>query len=414
MADYTTTLNQTAVILLNLSVILFSGFGITRLTKKMRLPNVSGFILAGILIGPYALNLVPPEMVSNMDFVNDIALSFIAFGVGKFFKLETMRSCGRKVFAITFLESSLSGLLVTLSLHLFFGLSWSFSLIAGAIASATAPASTIMTIKQYRARGEFVNLLLQVMALDNVIALLAFGVLAAVEESAASGTVHVWSIALPVFFNLAAIGTGALCAYLLKWMLQNRSKDNRLILTVAMLLGISGMCSLMDISPLLSCMMFGAVFINITADKELFLQVDNFTPPVFSCFFILSGMRLDILSLKTAGLIGVAYFLIRIFGKYAGAYLGCAITKTSPNVRNYLGVTLIPQAGVSIGLALLGQRLLPADLGNLLSTVILTAAVLYELVGPVCAKAALCWSGAIQKGASPAGMDDTAGKHIQA
>ncbi len=391
-------LNHVSVVLISLAIILFAGFGMTRITKRMKLPNVSGFIIAGILIGPYALNLVSADVIQNMDFVSDIALSFIAFGVGKFFKISALRSCGPRVVVITLLESLLAGAAVTFALKFFFGTSWTFALLAGAIATATAPASTVMTIRQYHAKGPFVDTLMQVVAFDDVVALLAFSAAAAVASSFAAGTFQVWNVLLPVLYHIGAVGLGFLCGFLLSKLTVKRSQDNRLILVVAMLLGLSGVCSIADISPLLACMAFGAVYINLTADRELFRQADHFSPPLLSCFFILSGMRLNLTALRSAGLIGIVYFLVRIAGKYAGAFAGCAVCRTDKKIRNFLGIALIPQAGVAIGLAVLGQRLLPADMGELLSTVILTSSVLYELIGPVSAKLALVFSGAIVPG----------------
>lgn len=392
-----TNFSYTTAILLGLSTILFSGFFLTRLTKLMRLPNVSGYIIAGVMIGPSVFNIIPKGMVNNMSFVSDIALAFIAFGVGKFFKKDILKETGGKVLIITLFESLIPGALIALSIYFIFHMDLSFALLLGAIATATAPASTVMTIHQYHARGEFVNTLLQIVAFDDVICLLAYSVVVAIVTANASGGVNFWDIMLPIIYNIVAILLGVLLAFLLSKLLKpRRSMDNRLILTIAMLLGLSGLCSIFNVSPLLSCMVFGAVYINLTKDKELFKQVDAFTPPIMSCFFIISGMNLDIGALRTVGIIGVSYFIIRIIGKYLGAFLGCHLTGTRKTLRNYLGIALIPQAGVSIGLAFLGQRILPPAIGGLLLAIVLSSSVLYELIGPVCAKFALFRSGAIQ------------------
>ena len=309
---------------------------------------------------------------------------------------------GWKVVTVTLWESLLAGLLVTVSMRLIFHLSWDFCLILGAIATATAPASTMMTIRQYHAKGDYVNVLLQVVALDDVVCLLTFSVVVAVINAGSSGHIRIMDVLLPVVYNVAALGIGFLCGYLLSRLLTPaRSKDNRLILAIAMLTGISGLCSAFGLSPLLSCMVFGASYINLTEDKKLFRQVDRFTPPVLSMFFIVSGMSLDLTALKTAGVIGMTYFLIRILGKYGGMYLGCVLTKMPASHRNYMGLALIPQAGVAIGLAFLGQRLLPAEIGNLLLTIILSSSVLYELVGPASAKLSFFLSGTIKRETKP-------------
>ncbi len=339
MKNFLFQLNDTTIVLLSLSIILLTGFLMTRITKLAKLPNVTGYIIAGVLIGPYVLNLVPYEMVENMGFVSDIALAFIAFGVGRFFKKEAFKETRLGIIVITLLESLLAGIIVTLCMHYIFRLDWNFCLLLGAIATATAPASTMMTIRQYHARGNFVNTLLQVVALDDAVCLIAFSIVTAIINA-----------------NIGA-----------------------------------------NISPLLSCMLFGTTYINMTKDKALYKQVEKFTPPILSIFFVLSGMSLDITSFNTLGIIGAAYFIFRIAGKYLGAYLGCMITKTTKAVRNYLGLALIPQAGVAIGLAFLGKRVLPDTMGNMLLTIILSSSVLYELIGPACAKIALIYSGSIKK-----------------
>lgn len=402
-------LGDNTVVLISLALILLSGFLVTRITKLLKLPNVSGYILAGILIGPFVLGAVPPKVTSGMSFVSDIALAFIAFGVGKFFKKKVLRRTGSKTVIITLLESLLAGVLVTLGLYLIFHLDWKFCLLLGAIATATAPASTMMTINQYHAKGEFVNTLLQVVALDDVVCLIAFSVVTAIAGTD-SGGAGVWDIVLPIVYNLCAIALGFLAGFLLSRLLTpQRSKDNRLILAIAMLLGLCGICATVNVSPLLSCMVFGATYINLTKDKKLFRQLNNFTPPVLSIFFIVSGMNLDVGALATVGVVGLAYFLIRIVGKYAGAYLGCLLTKAPVKTRNYIGLALIPQAGVAIGLAFMGQRMLPPELGNTFLTIILCSSVLYELMGPVSAKGALVLAGVIPRSRVMSVAEETPG-----
>ncbi len=392
------SLSSVTTILISLSVILLAGFLVTRLTKLCKLPNVTGYIIAGILIGPGLLGAVPKDIRGGMGFVSDIALAFIAFGVGKFFKLEVLKKTGKRTIVITLFESLLPGVLVFLMSYFLFSMTMEFSLLLGAIATATAPASTMMTINQYHARGHFVDTLLQTVALDDAVCLAVFSVAAAVAQVDANNSLAFWDVALPLIYNIAALAVGAVCGYVLsKLITPARSKDNRLILAVAMLLGISGACSAVGISPLLSCMVFGGVYINLTKDSEIFHQIDGFTPPVFSIFFVVSGMNLDLGALTAFGLLGVAYFAVRIIGKYLGAFLGCAVMREDKKTRNFLGLALIPQAGVAIGLAFLGARLMPGEIGQSLLTVILASSVLYELVGPVCAKFAIFKSGSIKK-----------------
>lgn len=241
--------------------------------------------------------------------------------------------------------------------------------------------------------------LLQIVALDDVVCLLAYSIVSAIANGRASGGVSANDIVMPLVYNFIAILFGFFCGYFLsRLLIPTRSKDNRLILAIAMLLGISGLCAAVNISPLLSCMVFGAAYINLTEDKKLFRRINNFTPPIMSIFFIVSGMNLDLRALETVGIIGISYFAVRIVGKYAGTYVGCLLTGSSREMRNYMGLALIPQAGVAIGLAFLGQRLLPTETGNLMLAIILSSSVLYEMIGPISAKLALVFSGSIPFG----------------
>lgn len=398
MGNLLSHLNDTTIVLLSLSVIMLAGFLLTRITKIAKLPNVTGYIIAGVMIGPYVLNLIPHEMVEDMGFISDIALAFIAFGVSQFFKKEAFQETGFGVIVITLLESLLAGIFVTFSVHYIFHLSWNFCLLLGAIATATAPASTMATIRQYHAHGNFVNTLLQVVAFDDAVCLIAFSIASAFINANVGANISASEIVMPMVYNIGALAIGFISGVILsKLMTPKRSEDNRLILTISLLLGIAGLCAAIDISPLLSCMLFGTTYINMTKDKELYKQVERFTPPILSIFFVLSGMSLDISSFSTLGVFGISYFIIRIAGKYLGAYLGCIIAKTTKEVRNYLGLALIPQAGVAIGLAFLGKRILPENMGNMLLTIILSSSVLYELIGPACAKIALIYSDSIKK-----------------
>lgn len=377
-------------ILLALAVMMFAGFAVTRLTKRLRLPNVTGYILAGVLIGPYVCGLVPAGLAEQMDFVTDIALAFIAFSVGQYFRLETLRKTGYRVVIITLFEALIAFAAVTLVMAGPFHLSLPFSLLLGAIASATAPASTIMTIRQYRAKGPFVDTILEVVALDDAVALIAFSICAA-AIGAGDGQGGAFSLLAPLLWNLVALTAGGLGGLLLHRMVDfGRSSEHRLVLVAAVLFTITGLCSLVGVSPLLSCMALGTAYINVGGQYETFRQAAEATPPVLLLFFVLSGVGLNVPMLATAGVIGVVYFFTRIAGKYAGAWLGCLVSRASRETRRFLGLALVPQAGVSIGLAALARRLLPGSEGGaLISTIILSSGVLYEMVGPACAKASL-------------------------
>ncbi len=400
-------INETTRVLLSISLILLAGFLMTRLTKRAKLPNVTGYVLAGVLIGPYVLNLVPLKLINNMSFISDMALAFIAFGVGRFFRKKTIMNTGMGVITIALVESLMAGIFVTLGIRYVFWLDWDFCLLLGAIATATAPASTMVTIRQYRARGIFVDTLLQVVALDDAICLIVFTIALAIVNADKGSKMTVTQILLPVLLNFVALILGFISGTILsKLMTPDRSEDNRLILTIALLLGLAGLCSVFDISPLLSCMLFGAIYINKTRDKELYRQIEAFAPPILSIFYVVSGMNMDVSSFKTFGAIGSVYFLIRIIGKYLGAYLGSTMAGSNLNIRKYLGLALIPQAGVAIGLAFLGKRVLTGETGDMLLAIILASSVLYELIGPVSAKTALVYSGAIRSKPPPGLVSD--------
>lgn len=397
MSNFLNRFNSTTVILISLAIILLAGFLMTRLTKRAKLPNVTGFILAGVVIGPYVLKIIPLEVIDGMGFVSDLALAFIAFGVGRFFKKEAFRETGVGIVIITLFESLVAGLLITLAMRFIFNFDWQFSLLLGAIATATAPASTMATIRQYHARGNFVNTLLQVVAFDDAVCLIVFSIAIVFVNASSALELSAWHVILPIFYNILLVGLGALSGYLLSKLVNDkRSTDNRLILTITFLLGISGLCAALDISPLLTCMVFGTTYINLTRDKYLFRELEMFTPPILAIFFVVSGMNLNLGAFSTLGVIGVAYFVIRIAGKYLGAYVGSSLANASLQVRNYLGLALIPQAGVAIGLAFLGKRMLVGPEGDILLTIILSSSVLYELIGPASAKYALFKSGDIK------------------
>lgn len=386
-------------IIIPIALMLFSGFALTRVTKRLRLPNVTAYIVAGILIGPYCLDLVNVNIIEGTDFIADIALAFIAFSTGEFFKFSTLKKNGIKVCIITFLEAAVASVLVFILSFYILKLGLSFSMVLSALASTTAPASTVMTIRQTGAKGDFVNTLLQVVALDDVFGLVAYSIAISAAISANSGSFSLSSLISPIIFNLFVLLLGGLFGVFMKLLMpKNRSTDNRLIITIALLFTFCGVCALLDVSPLLGCMSMGTVYINITDDDKLFKQVNYFSPPILLIFFVRSGLnfKLDILlNPKASGggasllVIGILYFLVRILGKYAGAFGGCIIAGKSKEVRNYLGLALIPQAGVAIGLSALGARILGGEMGNALETIILASSVLYELIGPGCAKLAL-------------------------
>lgn len=391
-----------AQIVLSVAIMMLSGFLMTRVTKMLRLPNVTAYLLTGILLGPFCLGAIPKSFVDGTDFLSDIALAFISFATGEFFKLSALRKNGARVIVITVLEASLAFALVFFAMTAL-GVPFALSVVLAALAAATAPASTLMTIRQTRAKGGFVDMLLQVIALDNVVSLFAYSIAISLAVAAVSGArIAPADVFLPIIKNIGAMLLGALFGGAMCLLIRKkRSDDNRLIISVALLFAFCGICTVADISPLLGCMSMGMVYSNMAHDDKLFKQLNYFNPPFLLLFFVRSGLSFDISALLVGGtaggvsllLIGLVYFAVRMLGKYAGAFLGGAVTHSGASVRKYLGLALIPQAGVSIGLATLGARTLGGETGNALLTVILASGILYELVGPICAKLSLYLSG---------------------
>ena len=392
--------NSIASVIISIALMLFLGFAMTRVTKCLKLPNVTAYIITGILIGPYCLNLIPETFIEGTDFLSDIALAFIAFSTGEFFRITTLKQNGMKIVILTMLEACMATVVVFIVTYFLLGINISFSIVLSALASATAPASTMMTIRQTGAHGNFVDTLLQVVALDDAVGLVLYSVAISLAVALNQGTrVDALSILQPIAVNCGVFVLGSVFGLLLKLLLlKKHSDDNRLIISVSMIFAFCGVCSVLGVSPLLGCMAMGTVYINVTEDNKLFMQLNYFTPPILQLFFIRSGLafKLDMLtggavSLGSVSLlvIGVFYFISRIVGKYVGATLGAIITGRPKEVRNYLGLALIPQAGVAIGLAALGARTLGGGAGAALETVILASSVLYELLGPGCAKLSL-------------------------
>lgn len=393
-----------SAVILAIAIVLGAGFLMTRLTKLLRLPNVTAYILAGILIGPFCLNAVPQNVIDGSAFISDVALAFIAFSAGEFFRVSSFKGKGKQLCVITVLEALMASLFVFVLTYFVLKLGIAFSLVLAALASATAPASTLMTIRQTGARGDFVDTLISVVALDDVVSLLAFSVAISVAMASVSGSVDSQTVLLPFLYNVLMIALGALAGYVLKLLMAKRSTDNRLIVSIALLCILCGIGAALGVSPLLACMVMGAVYINVSDDDKLFKQLNYFSPPILLFFFVRSGMgfQLDTLfdsSTRVAGVpllvIGVLYFLVRILGKYVGAYIGCKLSKKPAKTTNTLGLALIPQAGVAIGLSELAARTIGGTTGAVIQTIIMSSSILYELIGPAMAKLALVLSGAI-------------------
>ena len=402
ISDFFSRLNGTSpvsVVVISVAIMLFSGFLATRVTKPLRLPNVTAYILVGVALGPCCLNVIPSNIIVGTEFISDIALAFIAFSSGEFFKFELLRANGVKLMIITLFEALMASLFVFVLSYWILRLGLPFSIILSALASATAPASTMMTIRQTNASGDYVDTLLSVVALDDIVSLIAFSVAVSISVASMGGEVTAQIILKPILLNILLIVIGATMGFILRGLVTaKRSTDNRLIVTVALLFALCGIGAAVGVSPLLACMTMGMVYTNLAEDGTLFRQINYFSPPILLMFFVRSGIqfRLDALldiDKALAGtpllLIGILYFIVRIIGKYAGAWVGCLSVRKSHEVRDFLGLALIPQAGVAIGLAALGARIVGGENGSILQTIILSSSILYELVGPASAKLGL-------------------------
>jgi len=381
-----------------LALILFAGLILGRAVKLIRLPNVTGYLIAGLLIGPYVLKLVPMDLVTGLELVSEIALAFIAFSIGSEFKLSYLKKVGIVPIVIAIFEA-LAATVVVSSVLIAFGFGTQIALLLGAIASATAPAATIMVVKQYNARGPVTETLLSVVALDDAVALMAFGFAVAVVNMLANPgeSSVVMSVMKPLAEILGSVLLGFVLGFLFTLPLRYFKKDsNRLIIITAFVFLGSALATMLGLSPLLLCMCMSAMLVNISNAGESILRLaDNITPPIFLMFFVVSGMELDISILPQVGVIGILYIIFRVAGKVGGAYAGAWVMKAPDVVRKYIGFTLVPQAGVAIGLSLLASRLLP-EYGQTIRAVVLSATLIYELTGPVITKIALQKAGEIK------------------
>lgn len=263
-----------------LAIILLSGFLLTRVTKLLKLPNVTAYILTGVLLGPFCFNVIPTEIINSLGFVTDVALGFIAFGVGRYFLFHELKRNGINILILTCCEALIAAVVIIFVMLVIFRQPLAFALLLGAIGSATAPASTIMTIRQYQAKGDFVNLILQVVALDDAVSILAFSVCAAIAEALVQhSAMNLMVFIEPVLTNGLAVAMGIGCGLIMhKMITEKRSDDNRLIIAVSMILIMSALCTALDVSPLLCCMAMGAAYLNLSKDIQLFDQGQQLHP----------------------------------------------------------------------------------------------------------------------------------------
>jgi Kef-type K+ transport system membrane component KefB len=382
-----------------LSVMIFAGMALGRLVKLIKLPNVTGYLLAGLLLGPSVLGILSEDFLSSASIISDAALGFIAFSIGNEFKISYFKRVGATPIVIASLESFFAVVFVAVAL-IIAGYDAPFALVLGSIAAATAPAATIMVIKQYKARGPVSETLLSVVAIDDATALIMYSIAVAAATALSGGSAKTSDLILrPIIEIGGALVVGAILGFIFLLPLKAFKKDgNRLSLTIAFIfigLGLSALCGF---SSLLLCMAMGAIIANFSPDVNHIMKLsDKITPPIFMLFFVASGAELKLSVLPAVGVVGIIYIVVRVLGKMFGASLGATICKADKNIRKYLGPALVPQAGVAIGLSLAASSVVP-EYATQIRTVILCGTLVYELVGPAIAKASLKKAGEIKKG----------------
>lgn len=423
--------------ILSIAFALFAGLMMTRLVKRFRLPDVTAYLTAGLLIGPFFLGRlgIPGigfstyEELESLGLISDIALGFIAFSIGNEFRLSALRHTGRQAVIIGVVQALVAALLVDATLIVFHllapdVLSMPAAITLGAIATATAPAATLMVVRQYKARGELTNLLLPIVALDDAVGLIVFAVSFGIARAQLSGAMDLYSVLLnPVIEIVSSLLLGAVAGCVLTQLEKLfHSNTNRLVMTIAFVF-LTVALSMLEIpagpvtigfSSLLVCMMMGTVFCNLCPlSEELMGKADRWTAPLLVLFFVISGaqLELEVFSQWLVVLIGVVYILFRSIGKYIGARESAKAMHCSRNVVNYLGVTLLPQAGVALGMCVSAQAL--GSDGVLIRNIVLFSVLVYELLGPLATKWALTKAGDIQP-MSPEVMNRRARKLAEA
>ena len=402
-----------------LAVALIGGLMLSRLTKKLGLPAVTAYLVAGLALGPFVLGgLGVPglgfnslEQVEHLNVITNTALGFIAFTIGNEFRLRQLKATGAEAITIGILQAVIATLVVDavlIGLHFCFPnvISIPCAITLGAIASATAPAATLMVVRQYKADGPLTRLLMLVVAIDDAVGLLLFSVSFGIATALSNGQVSVVAVAVePIVEVVLSLGLGAIMGWLLNWVEQFfHSGSKRMTISVAFVLLTVGLSSLKfqigglhcGFSLLLVCMMTGTIFCNIcSTSEELMDRVDGWTLPLNILFFVISGAELDLAVViqPVTILVGVIYIVARSAGKYYGAALSCHLTKQSKPICDNLGITLLPQAGVALGMALTAASL--PD-GSMPRNVVLFAVLVYELVGPAMTKCALMAAGEIR------------------
>ena len=406
--------------LLCLSVALFAGLMLSRVAKLLKLPAVTAYLVAGILVGPYVLGnlgisgfgFTSMENIDAYDIIPDVALGFIAFSIGNEFRLSQLKQIGKQATIIGIFQALVACLLVDGALivvHLIAPdkLSLPAAIVLGSVATATAPAATLMVVKQYKAKGPLTRILLPIVALDDAVGLIVFAISFGIAKALIVGSVDVISIIIePLLEVVLSLVLGAVMGYLFTFcekFFHSRSKRLAMSVTFVFLTVSLSMLKFnvggvhIAFSSLLSCMMLGTVFCNICDfSEELMDRVDRWTAPLLILFFVISGAELELSIFKDIGIvcIGLVYILFRCLGKYFGASLSAKATKCDKNIVKYLGITLFPQAGVALGMAIKAEELGPE--GLIVANITLFAVLIYEIIGPFLTKISLLKAGEIK------------------
>lgn len=405
--------------LLCLSVALFAGLMLSRVAKLLKLPAVTAYLVAGILVGPYVLGslgisglgFTSMENIDAYDIIPDVALGFIAFSIGNEFRLSQLKQIGKQATVIGIFQALLACILVDVALigiHFIAPdkLSLPAAITLGAVATATAPAATLMVVRQYKAKGPLTDILLPIVALDDAVGLIAFAVSFGIAKALIVGSIDIISIIVePLLEVVLSLVLGAVMGYLFTFFEKFfHSRSKRLAMSVTFVLLTVALSMLkfeiggihISFSSLLVCMMLGTVFCNICDfSEELMDRIDRWTAPLFILFFVISGAELELSIFKDLGIvcIGLVYIAARCIGKYFGASISAKATKCDPKIVKYLGITLFPQAGVALGMAIKAEELGPE--GVIVANITLFAVLIYEIVGPFLTKISLLKAGEI-------------------
>ena len=378
-------------IVLYLSLAMVVALLMTRVTRLVRLPNVTAYLIAGVLIGPGVLNLLNSDSIGTLSVLTSVSLGFIAFSIGDEFKLSTLKQIGSQAMIITLFEA-LGAIVLVDCITVALGFPPAMCITLGALAASTAPAATLMVVRQYKADGPLTRMLLPVVAADDAIGLIAYSISINVAIALAQheSLNIVSTFLIPLVQIAVALLSGALIGFAAALSHRFfRSHTNRMSIAIAGVFACTALADQFGLSSLLMCMAIGAVYVNLRDDAERVLGcVDDWTYPLFMLFFVISGASLDLGSLPKVGLLGLVYIVTRFGGKWVGSYLGSTLTHQPDVIRQNIGFALMPQAGVAIGMATLAAAQLPGY-GTQVQTVILAGTLVYELIGPLSAKFAL-------------------------